>query len=244
MINYILKPNTLKAPGADAPTGFHAQTVQSEERHTADFIRIMADIKGGATEGEAAQWLDVVRRTLISELARGSNVSLKGFFNANVNIKGPFPASDSSFDPARNKLHVGISVSRAITKEIKDSATRHVSEASSGIFIGHVQDAASNTEDSILTPGMVCRVRGSKIKIAGDNPAVGVAFLDADGEATLIAPTAISRNGVNEIDFVIPNLSPGAYRVRVTTMYAGSGTLLASPRTCMFPTPLTVGSSA
>ncbi|GHU02563.1 hypothetical protein FACS1894147_04710 [Spirochaetia bacterium] len=244
MIDYILKPNTLKAPGAPAPTGFHAQTVQSEERTTADFISIMADTKGGATKGEAAQWLDVVRRTLISELARGSNVNLKGLFSANVNIKGPFPASDSSFDPARNKLHVGISVSRAITKEIKDSATRHVSEASSGIFIGHVQDAASGTEDSVLTPGMVCRVRGSKIKIAGDAPTVGVAFLGAGGEETLIARTAISHNGVNEIDFVIPNLAHGAYRVRVTTMYAGSGIQLASPRSYTFPAPLTVATPA
>jgi hypothetical protein len=243
MINYILKPNTLKAPGANAPTGFHAQTVQSEERTTADFIRVMADTKGGATEGEAAQWLDVVRRTLISELARGCNVNLKGFFNANVNIKGPFPASDSSFDPARNTLHVGMSVSRAITKELKDSPTHHVSEASSGIFIGHVQDAASGTEDSILTPGMVCRVRGSKIKLAGDDPTVGVAFLGAEGETTLIAPTAVSRNGDRQIDFVIPNLSPGAYRVRVTTMFAGSAKQLTSPRSYTFPTPLTVGTA-
>jgi hypothetical protein len=203
---------------------------------------MMIAAKGGGTEGEAANWLDVVVRTFILELSQGRSVNIKGFVTANVNIKGTFPYPDSSFDPLANKLRVSISPSRAITNAIKDSPVNRVSDASSGLYIEHVHDVASDTTDSVLTPGMVLKIYGSKMKIAGDAPNVGVAFIDAEGAETLVPMTAVSRNGDREIDLVLPSLSAGAYTVQVTTMSSGSsGTHLVAARSFTFPTVLTVG---
>ncbi|GHV77489.1 hypothetical protein AGMMS49942_23100 [Spirochaetia bacterium] len=96
MIDIILKPNTV----GENPRGFHAVTVQGENRTTADFIKTMTSIRGGVTEGECAQWIDLVIRTFFFELSQGRSVNIKGFINANVHVKGDFPASDSPFDPA------------------------------------------------------------------------------------------------------------------------------------------------
>ncbi|MHC6203218.1 DUF4469 domain-containing protein [Breznakiellaceae bacterium SP9] len=241
MLNYILVQNKL-VHGEDAATGYHAQTVQSEDRSTADFIKVMAELKGGATEGEAAQWLDILRRAIVSELSRGCNVNIKGVLNAGVNIKGSFPDSQASFDPSVNTLHVSMTASREIIKALRGISTSHVSEASSGIFIGHVQDAASGTEDIMLTPSMVCRVFGRKIKLAGNNASVGIYLVDDTGNALKVDDTAISHNSDKEIDFVIPALVPGNYQIKVITMSSGGKTLLAAARSYTFAEILTVES--
>jgi hypothetical protein len=243
MINYIVKPKPI-APGSEVAGGYVAQTVQSEDRTIADFVRTMTSLRGGVTEGEAAQWLDLVIRSFIFELSQGRAVNIKGFINAHVEIRGSLPNAEATFDPARNSLHVSVTVSRDVTRAIAGSPTGRVSDAASGIYIEHVHDAASNTDDSTLTPGMVLKIFGSKIKLAGDAPTVGVTFLDADGEPIQVAPAAISHNTDREIDLVTPNLSPGTYLVRVTTMYSGSTRLLAATRSYTFPTVLTVGTGS
>jgi hypothetical protein len=101
MIDYILKPNTLSHGGVPA-SGYHAQTVQGENRTTADFIRTMVNLRGGVTEGEAAMWLDLVIRAFFFEVSQGRDVNLQGFLSACVNIKGSFPNADSTFDPGVN----------------------------------------------------------------------------------------------------------------------------------------------
>ncbi|GHU03671.1 hypothetical protein FACS1894147_07930 [Spirochaetia bacterium] len=237
MLEYILKPNTV----GTAPVGLHAQTVQTEERTTADFVRVMAETKGGATEGEAAQWLDVMRRSFISELSRGCNVNLAGFLSAQATMKGDFPTSDSPFDSTRNTIHGSINFSPAINKILAAMPSRRVSDASSGIYIEHIIDIASGKEDSKLTPGMGERIRGSKIKVAGEHPLVGLYLTDADGNDTKVALTAIIRNGPAEIEFVCPLLAPGEYTLRITTMFSNGHSLLNAPRSYTFPTPLTIG---
>jgi hypothetical protein len=238
MIDIILKPNTV----GENPTGFHAQTVQSENRTTGDFIKTMTSIRGGVTEGECAQWLDLVVRSFIFELTQGRSINIKGFVNANVYVKGEFPSTDSPFDPTRNKIHGGINFSRAINKVLAGSPVRRVSDAASGLYIEHIHDIASGTEDRTLTPNMGVRVRGSKMKLVGSASTVGVFIEDEAGGSTQVAAAAIIRNGPTEIEFICPNLLPGRYRIWITTMYSGnSDAFLKDARSYIFPTILTVG---
>jgi hypothetical protein len=240
MIDYILVPNTL----GENPTGFHAITVQTENRTTEDFIRLMAELKGGATEGEAAQWFDVIQRAMVEELQRGGNFNLKGFAHGKVDVLGTFANPDSNIDHVNNKLRATISFSSAFQKKIDGSATRRVPAENSGMFIEHVHDVASNTNDDKLTPGMGLQVFGGKIKVAGPGATNGVAFLDADGDPIDVPPAAIIHNGDKLIELVTPNLLAGTYHLQITTQYSTSGTLLQEPRTYIFPHALTVGSGS
>jgi hypothetical protein len=237
MINVILKPNTV----GENPTGFHALTVQGENRTTADFIRTMMSIRGGVTEGECALWIDLVKRAFVFELSQGRIVNIDGFISANVHIQGDFPRSDSSFDPTRNTVHGSINFSRVINKILAASPVHHVSDAASGLYIEHIHDIASGTEDRVLTPGMGIRIRGNKMKIAGDDPAVGITIINAAGGSVMVDAAAIMRNGPREIEFICPSLPPGTYRLQVTTMYAGGNGLLKEPRSYIFPVFLTIG---
>jgi hypothetical protein len=240
MVNFTLQPNTLSHNG-ELPTGYHAMTVQSENRTTADFIRMMMATKGSGTAGEAEQWLDVFVRTFILELSQGRNVNIKGFINAGVSIKGTFPDYESGYDPERNSVSPNVYFSRDIFRAVANSPTNRVSEAASGIFIGNVLDIGSGARDSALTPGNVLKIFGSKIKVVGTASAVGVYFIDVDGEATEVPGNAISRNTAKELNVVVPNLPSGTYQVKVTTQYSNGKTLLAEPRSYLCNSLLTVG---
>jgi hypothetical protein len=236
MIDYILLPNTV----GENPTGYHAQVVQTEQRTGDDFINTMMKLRGGLTRGEAEQILDLIRRAVIDESSMGNNIIIPGLCNLLPAIRGNFATPESAFDSTVNSIHLTVTASRALTKAIAGSPTRRVPAENSGMFIEHVRDVASNTIDNLLTPGYVLQLHGSKFKIAGPGATNGIAFLDADNDPIDVPPAAVSRNGDKQIDFVIPNLSPGVYHIRIITEYAGSSKLLAAPRTYIFPVDLTV----
>ncbi|GHV77490.1 hypothetical protein AGMMS49942_23110 [Spirochaetia bacterium] len=126
-----------------------------------------------------------------------------------------------------------------MNKALAESPIRHVSDAASGLYIEHVRDLSSGTEDRILTCGGGVRVRGSKMKLAGNDPTVGITLINADGDHFPVAAAAIMRNGPRVIDFICPLVEEGEYRLMLTTMFS-VGTLLKEARSYIFPAVLTV----
>jgi hypothetical protein len=236
VIQFILSANKL----GQNPTGFHAVTLQSENRTSADFIKTMTSLRGGSTEGECAMWLDLVVRTFIFELQQGNNVVIDGFINARITIKGSFPDAESPFDSARNTITVTITPATKVKKAVIGSPVQHITDAGSGIYITHVLDMGSATDNSALTPGNVLKIFGSKIKIEGNLPGVGITFINAEGDLTPVPANALSRNTAKELNLVVPILPPGTYHVEVTTQYSGSQPGLTEPRSYLFASVLTI----
>jgi hypothetical protein len=79
-------------------------------------------------------------------------------------------------------------------------------------------------------------VLGVKIRIAGDNPANGIRFINQSDETeTLVPETAILVNDPKKLSFIAPaDLVAGDYKLSITTQFAGSATQLKEPRTFVF----------
>jgi hypothetical protein len=93
---------------------------------------------------------------------------------------------------------------------------------------------------NLLMPNRNLHIAGSKIKIAGDNGANGVYFVNQTTQAfTKVDPLDIVTNNPSELIIVIPALVAGTYKVEVTTQYTPSK-LLNEPHTSVFDTVLTV----
>ena len=61
-----------------------------------------------------------------------------------------------------------------------------------------------------LTPGFNLKISGSKIKLVGDNPSVGVYFRNTDTDAsTKVDKSNIVVNNPSELIVVIPALAAG-----------------------------------
>jgi hypothetical protein len=109
-----------------------------------------------------------------------------------------------------------------------------------------VVDVKTGTVNDKLTPGRDVKIAGAKLKIAGDDPSVGLYFVpagDPSGAPVKVDPTDFVVNNPSDLIAVIPALAAGAWRVRIITQY-GSGKALKNPHTFIFDKDLTAGGSA
>lgn len=107
-------------------------------------------------------------------------------------------------------------------------------------MILQVKDVKSGSVNDLLTPGRNLRISGSKLKIAGDDPAVGVFFTDTVSQAsTQVEVSDIVTNNPSELMVVIPALPAGTYQLKVVTQFSGS-MMLKEPRTALLDKVLTV----
>jgi hypothetical protein len=93
-----------------------------------------------------------------------------------------------------------------------------------------------------LTPNRNLRINGSKLKIAGDKPSIGIRFRSIENPEAVypVAAEDIITNHPSELVIVIPPLTADSYQLELTTQYAPSGKPLKEPRTALFNTALTV----
>lgn len=114
--------------------------------------------------------------------------------------------------------------------------------AASGLAVNSVTDVATGNVNSTLTRGGGMNITGSRIKIEGDNPAVGLSLINqATGESVAIPKTSLLANDPSKISAIVPaNLAAGDYKLSVCTQFSNAGTKLNDPRTYIFDYILTV----
>ena len=98
----------------------------------------------------------------------------------------------------------------------------------------------TGSENDLLTPNRNLKIKGYKLKLAGENPAVGVYFVnEATAERTKVDASDIVTNNPSELVIVIPTLAAGKYTLEVTSQFGGSF-ILKEPRTSVLDKILTV----
>jgi hypothetical protein len=109
----------------------------------------------------------------------------------------------------------------------------------SGVLISHVVDSKTGSVNDVITPGGTLKIKGGKLKIAGDNPEIGVWFEDESGNQFKVEEKDIIVNNPSELIIQIPSLVIGKYQLVIKTQYAISS-LLKEPRTTVFDKTFTV----
>ena len=100
------------------------------------------------------------------------------------------------------------------------------------MYVSGITDAATRATNRTATPGYPFTVEGNYLKLAGEDPSVGIYLVDEDGTETRIDPAMVAVNEPKKLVFVIPaTMEAGTYTLRVVTQYVSSGNLLKTPRT-------------
>ncbi|MFC4685906.1 DUF4469 domain-containing protein [Epilithonimonas pallida] len=114
-----------------------------------------------------------------------------------------------------------------------------MADASSAI--PQVTDVKSGTINDLLTPGRNLKISGNKIKIAGEDPANGIFFVETITQTrTAVKTSDMVTNNPSELIIIVPGLASGGYNVEIITQYSGGTTVLKAPRTATFDKLLTV----
>jgi hypothetical protein len=235
MLEYSLEPNEL----TDNPDDMRAKTVNVVSHNQAAVIDRILKIGAGLTRSDVLSVLEAQKQVVYDILAAGEAVTTD-LFNAFPSIQGVFNGAEDSFDHKRHhvKIHLAAGVGlRDIEGKVK---TKKAQPGQTGAHITAVTDVKTGSVNNLLTPGRALRIYGSKLKLVGDEPSVGVYFIAVDGTEVKVDSTDIVENKPSEALIMIPTLGAGEYTLRIITQYSGSGTLSKKLHTADFRAPLTV----
>lgn len=229
--NYLTKDN---------PNDYIARTVSERSLSVKEICESAAN-RGGADVSAAAMThaVDLFLKEMAYQLCDGYSVNT-GYFTASTQIRGVFNSPTETFDSQKHSILFQFNQGEKLRAEIPNIEINVLGVADPSAAILQVKDIKTGTLNDLLTPERNLRITGSKIKIAGDNPAVGVYFIDTVTQArTAVDPSDMVTNNPSELIVIIPALPSGSYTLEVVTQFA-VGSLLKEPRTASFDKVLTV----
>ncbi|WP_314695101.1 DNA-binding domain-containing protein [Tannerella forsythia] len=223
------------------PNDFTARVSSERSLSVADICHSAAT-RGGADVSDAAMShaVELFLKEMAYRLCDGFAVNT-GYFTAVPVVRGVFLNPNETFDPQRHTLQFQFTQGELMRREIEDVEVKIMGVAETGLYIGQVEDMKSRTVNEVLTPGFNLRVTGTKLRVVGDKPGVGIFFREtATNTATKVDEGDIVVNNPSELMIIIPALPAGTYQLEVTTQYSTGNKLLKEVRSAVFDRPLTV----
>ena len=188
--------------------------------------------------------IEILKEIAIEQIVNGASVNFGlGYFNLTVN--GVFIGDNAKWDASQHSLAVNATPTAELRNAVKATAVDVRGMAVAGPVINKLTDVSSGEENSRLTPGGGVNLIGSKIKIEGDAPGVGLSLINQETEEVISIPqTSILVNDPSKITFLVPaGLAAGDYKLSLCTQYSPSvKTPLKEARTYLFDYVLNVAS--
>jgi hypothetical protein len=146
------------------------------------------------------------------------------------------------FDPEKNGLYVSAIQGVEIRKELENTEVEILGEKADLIEIYQVVNMKTKAADGTLTRNRNAQVEGTYIKVAGDDPTVGVYLVNVDnGTEYKFTDEYIVVNNPDNLMLLIPSdVAEGTYRLKITTQFSNTKRLLITPRQTIFDQELTV----
>lgn len=198
----------------------------------ADEERILAEMRAedsGLRPETILHVFELEKRVIKRLLMTGYNVNT-GLYHASVGLRGV--VKNSQWNPDENEIVVNFNVGVDLREAIKDTIVNIIGSKAPAISVTGVQDTATKADNASATAGRAFTLTGQNIRIVGEDPAVGLVFIDADGDETQVTADYWVINNPSTVTFIIPaHLEAGTYTLRLTTQYGGNSQhLLKAPR--------------
>lgn len=155
-----------------------------------------------------------------------------GYFSAQANVKGSFNSLGDMYDNERHKVEVVFSTGTIIRRRAKGLGAEVLKVDNSTHCIGTVIDAQTKVQVDKLIENKLLVIKGKKLKIVGNDPSVGLYLVHSESGKELHFPApALYENSNATLKFLVPDLQPGSYKLKICTQYAGNTTPLTKPCT-------------
>jgi hypothetical protein len=221
-----LYPNYL--PGGE---GTYIARTANESSVTVEDICASMKNRGGY-DGSYEDAVQTVRHFLKEteyQLADGFSVNT-GVFTIHPNIGGTFVNEKEAHDHKKHPVTFRFQ-SLGPLRKLRDSIEVIIEGvADVNGYIDEYIDYDENTSNTHFAGNRMFAIHGHKIKIAGDDPGVGVYFVPDDDPSKAVKAARIAENTAGKVTGVTPQVIGSFIKVEIRTQFAGSGTLLKSPR--------------
>ena len=178
----------------------------------------------GGFSGNYEDLIDHVRQyynEVAYQLCDGYTVN-NGFYSVHPNIGGTFDGVNEAHDHQKHPISFHFSV-RPKLREL----TKHIDVNVDGIadtngYIDTFSDSEGDCVNDLYTPGHMFIIHGHKIKLAGDDPSVGVYFIPEDDPSKAVKATRIGENNPSKITGIAPCTASQYNRIEIRTQFSGA----------------------
>lgn len=222
------------------PNDYVAKVISERTLSTHEICETAVSRGGADTTVQAMEHnVNLFLKEMGYQLCDGYSVNT-GYFTAGTVIKGVFDNPKEQFDPKKHSVNFQFNQGSVLIKELPTINVEIMGPADVSVFIAQVTDIKTGTVNEMLTPGRNLKIIGNKLKLAGENPAVGIYFInEASGESIKVDASDIVTNNPSELIIIVPQLAAGNYRIEIRTQFA-VGSTLKEPRSSVFDKILTV----
>ena len=223
----------------DNPNDYSAKVISERTLSVKEICRTAVGRGGAPSTAEAMEHnVMLFLKEMAYQLMDGYSINA-GYFTANAQVRGVFDRNET-FDSEKHSVLFRFNQGDLLRKEIPGVKVQVMGVGESGILISHVADVKTGSVNDLITPGGAIKIRGGKLKIAGDNPQVGISFEDEVGNTVRVDERDIVVNNPSELIVQIPPLAAGKYQLSICTQFCGSATLLKEPRITVYDKIFTV----
>ncbi|MDR0443845.1 MAG: DUF4469 domain-containing protein [Treponema sp.] len=154
-----------------------------------------------------------------------------GYYTVYPNIGGSFSGLNETHDHKKHPISFRFRVRAKLKNLIKNIQVNIDSIADTGGFIDTFTDQEEDSVNGVYVPGNMFAIHGSKIKIAGDDPSLGVYFVPVNDPSKAVKVSRIGKNNPTEITGIAPNTEHQDNRIEIRTRFSGNDRLLKEVRT-------------
>jgi len=167
--------------------------------------------------------MEILQDVAIEEIANGASVKF-GLAYFNLGVSGVFIGDNAKWDSSQHSLWVKAMPTVELREAVANCTVDVRGMAAVGIALNSLVDVTSGEENSRLTPGGGINLTGTKIKIDGDSPEVGIRLVNQSTQESIVIPrTSILVNDPSKLTFITPQDIPaGDYKLSITTQYSAS----------------------
>jgi len=217
------------------------KVLTSRSLNEEDLIKIAINRRTELSASSLRSAIEILKDIAKEEISNGASVAFGlGYFSVGVN--GIFYGDDPKWTPGQHALNVRIVPTAELRKAVTSSEVNLRRMAPSGAVVSQVTDVTTGEVNAKLTAGGGVNMVGTRIRIAGDNPANGIAFVNqVTNEIVQVPMTSILMNDPSKVSFVVPaDLPAGDYKLHLTTQFSTTSVSLKEPRTYVLEYVLTV----
>lgn len=201
------------------PNDYMAVVQNLQSKTQEDVIDLMIGRGSTVTKAEALSVMEEYAASIEQLLKDGFSINTP-LFNLSPSVKGVFYGPEENFNPAEHSVKINITTGTRLNSIGQQVSVERVEGSSPKPDPKYLYDHGSDTRNEVLTPGNIAQIRGSRLKFDPTDPQQGVYLVAADSTET--KAVTVSRNMPSELDFLVPPLAAGEYKVEIRAiLYKG-----------------------
>ncbi|MDR1326247.1 MAG: DUF4469 domain-containing protein [Treponema sp.] len=164
-----------------------------------------------------------------------------GYFSIHPNVGGTFDKATEGHDTDKHPITFRFRTRAPLRVLAGRIVVEITGIANVSGYIDEFIDVSTEAVNETITPGGQFRISGYKIRIAGDNPDIGVYFVSVTDPTQRVKVFGhLAENAPSKLIGIIPFLTAGDWNLEIITQFSSGSFFLKEPRAIKSPLVLTV----